>query len=397
MSTPETPESPPSGMDRLRRSFFSPSRGQAVVAVLVAVLAFAAVTQARLTGEDDTYAGLRQAELIQALNGLQAASRKAERDIDELEATRDRLSSNTQRRTTALEQARKEVRTLGVLAGTVPATGPGIRITVEDPQGDLSLNHLLDGIEELRNAGVEAIEINDQVRVIAQTSFDDDPDGIRVDGVLLKPPYVIDAIGNPDTLAGALEFQDGFTDDVEDDNGTVSVKKGRSDQGHRHPNSDPAPLRRTRPRAVACRGGACRTSASVPATTRSSVIPEDLKYTSEHEWLREPGQAEGSVRVGITDYAQDALGDIVFVQLPEVGETVTAGAVVGELESTKSVSEVYAPLGGEIVTRNEALDATPELVNTDPYGDGWLFEIVADNSGSADLLDAATYQTTLEA
>ncbi len=226
MSTPETPESPPSGMDRLRRSFFSPSRGQAVVAVLVAVLAFAAVTQARLTGEDDTYAGLRQAELIQALNGLQAASRKAERDIDELEATRDRLSSNTQRRTTALEQARKEVRTLGVLAGTVPATGPGIRITVEDPQGDLSLNHLLDGIEELRNAGVEAIEINDRVRVIAQTSFDDDPDGIRVDGVLLKPPYVIDAIGNPDTLAGALEFQDGFTDDVEADNGTVSVKKG---------------------------------------------------------------------------------------------------------------------------------------------------------------------------
>ena len=226
MSTPETPESPPSGMDRLRRSFFSPSRGQAVVAVLVAVLAFAAVTQARLTGDDDTYAGLRQAELIQALNGLQAASRKAERDIAELEATRDRLSSSTQRRTTALEQARKEVRTLGVLAGTVPATGPGIRITVKDPQGDLSLNHLLDGIEELRNAGVEAIEINDRVRVVAQTSFDDDPDGIRVDGVLLKPPYVIDAIGNPDTLAGALEFQDGFTDDVEKDNGTVSVKKG---------------------------------------------------------------------------------------------------------------------------------------------------------------------------
>jgi len=225
MSTPETPESPPSGMDRLRRSFFSPSRGQAVVAVLVAVLAFAAVTQARLTGEDDTYAGLRQAELIQALNGLQAASRKAERDIDELEATRDRLSSNTQRRTTALEQARKEVRTLGVLAGTVPATGPGIRITVEDPQGDLSLNHLLDGIEELRNAGVEAIEINDRVRVIAQTSFEDDPDGIRVDGVLLKPPYVIDAIGNPDTLAGALEFQDGFADDVEADSGSVSIEK----------------------------------------------------------------------------------------------------------------------------------------------------------------------------
>lgn len=127
------------------------------------------------------------------------------------------------------------------------------------------------------------------------------------------------------------------------------------------------------------------------------MFPEDLKYTAEHEWLREPGQSEGSVRIGITSYAQDALGDIVFVQLPEVGETITAGSVVGELESTKSVSEVYAPVGGEVVARNEALDATPELVNTDPYGDGWLFEITPDNSGSSDLLDAATYEAGLDA
>ena len=89
-----------------------------------------------------------------------------------------------------------------MLAGTVPASGPGIRVTVNDPEGGLTLNHLLDGIEELRNAGVEAIEINDRVRVVAQTSFEDDPDGVRVDGVLLKPPYVIDAIGDADTLAG---------------------------------------------------------------------------------------------------------------------------------------------------------------------------------------------------
>ncbi len=215
----------PTGIQRLRRSFFSPSRGQAVVAVLVGVLAFAAVTQARLTGDDDTYAGLRQSELIQALNGLQSASRKAERDIADLEGTRDSLRSSTQRRATALEQARREVRTLGVLAGTVPATGPGIRITVSDPKGELSLSHLLDGVEELRNAGVEAIEINDRVRVIAQTSFEDDPDGIRVDGVVIKAPYVIDAIGNPETLAGALQFQGGFTDDVELDAGSVEVEE----------------------------------------------------------------------------------------------------------------------------------------------------------------------------
>ncbi len=222
-ATPPEATKPVSGLDRIRASLFSASRGQVVVAALVGVLAFAAVTQARLTGQDDTYAGLRQAELIQALNGLQAASRKAERDIAELEATRDRLRSSTQSRSTALEQARKELRTLGVLAGTVPATGPGIRIKVEDPEGQLSLTNLLDAIEELRNAGVEAMEINDRVRVIAQTSFEDDENGIRVDGVVLRAPYEIDAIGNPDTLAGALQFQDGFTDDVESAAGSVSV------------------------------------------------------------------------------------------------------------------------------------------------------------------------------
>ncbi len=216
---------PPSGVDRLRQSFFAYSRGQAVVAVLVALLAFAAVTQARLTGENDTYDGLRQAELIQALNGLQSAARKAERDLAALQTTRDQLRSSTQRRATALEQARNELKTLGVLAGTVAATGPGIRVTVQDPMRNLTLNHLLDGVEELRNAGVEAIEINDRVRVVAQTAFEDDPDGIRVDGVALQPPYVLDAIGNPDTLAAALAFQDGFSDDVEQDSGSVSVKK----------------------------------------------------------------------------------------------------------------------------------------------------------------------------
>jgi len=129
---------------------------------------------------------------------------------------------------------------------------------------------------------------------------------------------------------------------------------------------------------------------------RRSVFPDDLKYTAEHEWLRTPGEAAGSVRIGITDYAQDALGDIVYVQLPEVGDTVTAGAAVGELESTKSVSDVYTPVTGEIVARNEALDATPELVNTDPYGEGWLFEVVlAEGGETVELLDAAAYASTV--
>lgn len=127
------------------------------------------------------------------------------------------------------------------------------------------------------------------------------------------------------------------------------------------------------------------------------MYPEDLKYTSEHEWVRSPGEAEGSVRVGITHFAQDALGDIVYVSLPEVGEQVTGGETCGELESTKSVSDVYSPLTGEVVARNESLDATPELVNTDPYAAGWLFEVVPTDAGAVDeLMDAAAYQAGLE-
>ncbi len=127
------------------------------------------------------------------------------------------------------------------------------------------------------------------------------------------------------------------------------------------------------------------------------MYPEDLKYTSEHEWVRSPGESDGSVRVGITDYAQDALGDIVYVSLPEVGTELEDGTTVGELESTKSVSDIYAPIAGTVVARNEVLDGTPELVNSDPYGEGWLFEVKpADAAAVEGLMDAAAYQASLE-
>ena len=127
------------------------------------------------------------------------------------------------------------------------------------------------------------------------------------------------------------------------------------------------------------------------------MLPDDLKYTPEHEWLRTPGEHEGSVRVGITDYAQEALGDIVYVSLPEVGESLEAGGTCGELESTKSVSDVYAPVSGEVVARNESLDATPELVNNDPYGGGRLFEVVPSQPTQLDdLLEADAYATLTE-
>ncbi len=127
------------------------------------------------------------------------------------------------------------------------------------------------------------------------------------------------------------------------------------------------------------------------------MYPEDLKYTVEHEWVRIPDGGSGAVRIGITHFAQDALGDIVYVSLPEIGDAVAAGEACGELESTKSVSDVYAPVSGEVVARNDALDATPELVNNDPYGAGWLFEVTPSDPSALDgLLDSAAYQETLE-
>jgi glycine cleavage system H protein len=120
------------------------------------------------------------------------------------------------------------------------------------------------------------------------------------------------------------------------------------------------------------------------------VIPDDLRYTAEHEWLAPAG--EGTFRVGITHYAQDSLGDIVFVQLPDTGAVYEAAGALGEVESTKSVSEIYAPVAGEIVGVNPALQATPELINSDPYGEGWLVEIRPTDPSAVDaLLDAKAY------
>lgn len=124
------------------------------------------------------------------------------------------------------------------------------------------------------------------------------------------------------------------------------------------------------------------------------MIPEDLRYTTEHEWVA-PGTS--TVKVGITHFAQDALGDIVFVQLPDPGTEVEAGQPFGEVESTKSVSEVYAPFSGTVVGRNDQLADEPELINTDPYGAGWLVQLEpADPSAIDDLLDATAYRELTE-
>ena len=122
--------------------------------------------------------------------------------------------------------------------------------------------------------------------------------------------------------------------------------------------------------------------------------PSDLRYTSDHEWVRVGD--DGVVRIGITAFAQDALGDVVYVSLPAVGDTVTPGDSCGAVESTKSVSDVYAPLEGEVTATNEALDSPPELINSDPYGEGWMFELrLSDPSSVESLMDADAYTASL--
>jgi glycine cleavage system H protein len=127
----------------------------------------------------------------------------------------------------------------------------------------------------------------------------------------------------------------------------------------------------------------------------SGQTPENLRYTREHEWV--DITPEGRARFGITDHAQDALGDIVFVTLPTVGASVSAGEPCGEVESTKSVSDIYAPVTGTVVARNDAVETSPETLNSDPYGEGWLAEVEVTDAGSLDgLLDAAGYAATID-
>lgn len=131
----------------------------------------------------------------------------------------------------------------------------------------------------------------------------------------------------------------------------------------------------------------------MPYALFMSNIPADLKYTAEHEWVQVID--ESTIRFGITDYAQDALGDIVFVSLPNVGDSLTAGDTCGEVESTKSVSDIYAPVSGEVIARNDAIETAPDTLNSDPYKNGWIVDVRVSGSASelaTQLLDAAAYQ-----
>ena len=215
---------PTTGRDRLRGALLRPTRGQIVVAVLLALLGYAAVTQVRFTQVDNTYAGLREQDLIDVLNSLAGTTQRAESEIARLQRTRDDLLNDTGAREAALAQAQQQAANLAILAGLVPVTGPGIRVTVTEETGPVSVQSMVDTIQELRTAGAEAIQVNGEVRVVADTAVEDAPGGLMIGGQLVSPPYVIDAIGDPHTLADSgIEFPDGPRDLFERDGASVTV------------------------------------------------------------------------------------------------------------------------------------------------------------------------------
>jgi uncharacterized protein YlxW (UPF0749 family) len=226
---PGVPDEPPqTGRQRLVNALFKPSRAQVVVAALLAVVGFATITQLRANEVDDSYSGYREQDLIDVLSGLAGTTQRARAEISRLEDTRDGLESDTSAHQAALKEAQTDADTLSILAGLVPVTGPGIRITVDESDTTVSVETIVDTIQELRTAGAEAIQFNGQVRVVAQSWVDAGVGGVIIDGQQLSAPYVIDVIGEPDTLAGGVTFPDGPRDQFERDGATVQVQELQS-------------------------------------------------------------------------------------------------------------------------------------------------------------------------
>ncbi|SED12332.1 Uncharacterized conserved protein YlxW, UPF0749 family [Nocardioides exalbidus] len=218
------PESP--GRERLRHALLKPSRRQGIVAVLLAVLGFGFVVQVQDTAANDTYAGLREGELIQVLDGLTGTAERARREVDRLEGRRDELSNENQARAAALDEAEQRVRTLNIIAGLVPVSGPGLRVTITESTSRVSVGSLLDTVQELRTAGAEAMEFNDSIRLGADSSFENAVGGIELDDQLLEPPYVLDVIGDIHNLRTALTFSSGPVETLETlDGASVTIEK----------------------------------------------------------------------------------------------------------------------------------------------------------------------------
>ena len=216
------------GLQRLRDALFRPSREQVVVGVLLAALGFAAIIQVRTNTTDNAFAGYREQDLVNVLSGLAGASQRAQTEINQLEAARRQLEASRQAQSAALSAAQKQEEELGILAGLVPVTGPGIRVTVTEGPQHVDVDSVLDTIEELRSAGAEAMQVNGKVRLVAQSSVQSTPSGLEIDGTQLTSPYVFDVIGDPHTLQGALSLIDGPISQFKDAGATVDVQQEKA-------------------------------------------------------------------------------------------------------------------------------------------------------------------------
>lgn len=198
-----------------------------VVGLLVGLLAFAITVQWSQGDEADDFSGVRGAELAELLKSLDATNERLARQIETLTATRNELADTNEVSTAAREAAIRRTNELAMLAGTVGAEGEGIEITLTAPAGAVTATVLLDAVQEMRDAGAEVIALNGVARIVAQTWFLDDDAGVRVSGRVLKAPYVMEVIGDPDTLADAVTFRGGLADRVESRGGDVEVEKRR--------------------------------------------------------------------------------------------------------------------------------------------------------------------------
>ena len=213
------------------RDFLRPSRGQFVVGVALFLTALIVVMTLRSQATQPEFANVRQQDLIQLLDNVTGETRRLEDQVRELELARTELVSGADRDEAAREEAARRLEQAQLIAGTVPATGPGIRIRIDDPANKVTAEHMLDAIEELRDAGAEVIEINDTVRLVMNSHFTtDDRGAVAADGVSLGVPYVIEAIGDPATLEAGARFRGGLVSEIEGDRvqGTVTIEQLQS-------------------------------------------------------------------------------------------------------------------------------------------------------------------------
>lgn len=203
--------------DRLLHDFLRPSTGQAIMAVVLFLVGLLVVMQVRAKNADDSLSTMRRTDLVQLLDQLNAEQARLGQESSRLERTREQLVSGADARRVAEAEDRKRRDELAILAGTAPAKGPGVRVTIVDPQGKVGPDLLLDAVEELRDAGAEAIEINDQVRVVAQTWFSEQDGSLVVDGLPVRAPITLDVVGEPHALEEGARFRGGLVSQVQAD------------------------------------------------------------------------------------------------------------------------------------------------------------------------------------